>query len=537
MNFSHRDYKTLWLLFGLACLMFFPALGSAGLVNTSDAYYSEAAREMLHRREFIIPHLNFSPFYDKPILTYWLIMASYVNFGVSTFAARLPSALCAVGTAMAVYVISRSFLNRRASILSTLALLTMPLFVIVGHVALTDMPLTFLTSIANLVLLLALIRGHFKYLFVAYVALGFAVLSKGPLALVLTGTCIGGFLLVRSSSITDFRNRFLSINPVAGCLVLLAVAAPWFYAAHVATAGAFTSYFFIDQNFGRLFGHLPSHLYPIWFYVPFILGGFVPSLPLLIGAPIVFKIRLRQAQMTARHQLIIAMICWFAGTLLLLLLSASKLPTYLLPLSTPIAILTGVYLDTIIRLGRRRFILWGAPVLVLGGLISLLIFPKMFDGADDLYSLAVASTSIFVFGYTAYGVLVFKSQLKKGVVILYAASFLACASLVPIAIQRIYRLGPESLEHLVNIAASSKDANIAVIEQESPKAAFYARRKVFEINGPFEFEKFLLLSDGPHFVILDDKNLALMKPFFPTRVDLVSKRGKWNLFAMEDIKQ
>ena len=169
MNFSHRDYKTLWLLFGLACLMFFPALGSAGLVNTSDAYYSEAAREMLHRREFIIPHLNFSPFYDKPILTYWLIMASYVNFGVSTFAARLPSALCAVGTAMAVYVISRSFLNRRASILSTLALLTMPLFVIVGHVALTDMPLTFLTTVANLVLLLALIRGQFKYLFVAYV--------------------------------------------------------------------------------------------------------------------------------------------------------------------------------------------------------------------------------------------------------------------------------------------------------------------------------------------------------------------------------
>jgi len=517
--------------------MFFPALGTAGLVNTSDAYYSEAAREMLLRREFIIPHLNFVPFYDKPILTYWLIMASYFNFGVSTFAARLPSAVCAVGTAMAVYVVSKNFLNRRASILATLALLTMPLYVIVGHVALTDMPLTFLTSVGNLILLLALIKKQTKYLLLAYVALGLAVLSKGPLALVLTAACLGGFLAATSTSLADFRSRFLSLKPFIGLAILIAVAAPWFYAVHIASGGAFTSYFFIDQNLGRLFGKLPSHLYPIWFYVPFLLGGFVPSFPLLTGAPVVFRLRLRQANTTARNQLIVAMSCWLFGTLLLLLLSASKLPTYLLPISTPVAILTGIYLDTIIRLGRRRFILWGAPVLVAGGLFSLFIFPKMFDGARDLYSLAAASTIIFVLGYTAYGVFVLRSQLKKGVVLLYAASFLACASLVPIAIQRIYRLGPESLEHLVYIAASDKDANIAVIEQESPKAAFYARRKVFEINGPFEFEKFLSLSDGPHFVLLDDKNLALMKPFFPTRTDLISKRGKWNLFAMEDLEK
>lgn len=531
---NQPDCKTLWIIFLLASLMFLPALGSVGLVNTSDAYYTEAAREMLMRRDFVTPYLNFEPFYDKPILTYWLIIASYLSFGVNTFAARLPSALCAIGTALVLYSLCRQFLNRRSSFLAALALVAMPLYVIVGHVALTDMPLTLLTTITNLLLLRALIRGTTKCLVPAYISLGLAFLCKGPLALVVTATCIGGFLIVTSRSAEQVLRRLLSLKPFLGVLILAAVTLPWFVSEHIASGGEFTSYFFVKQNVGRLAGTLQAHQYPVWFYFPFLLGGFLPSLPLLITAPIVFRHkRARRFSSSPRVQIVIAAVCWFVGTLAILLVSASKLPTYLLPLAPPIAILAGVYLDTIIRLGRRRFVLWGSPILVLGGLFSLLIFPRMFDGAEDLRTLASICTIFFVLGYTAYGALVYHSKISLGVVTLYVSSFLACAALVPIGLHQTYRQGPEAFEHLIKRAANADGSSIAVIARESPKAAFYAQRQVFEINGPMDCRNFLDKTPAPHYLILDEKNMAFLMPFLNANIHDVGSEGKWHLLSEE----
>jgi 4-amino-4-deoxy-L-arabinose transferase-like glycosyltransferase len=532
------DCKTMWVIFIIASLMFLPALGSVGLVNTSDAYYSEAAREMLSRGDFITPYLNFSPFYDKPILTYWLIIASYLSFGVNTFAARLPSALCAIATALVVYSLSRRFVTRRAAFLSALALVAMPLFVIVGHIALTDMPLTLLTTITNLMLLGTLVRGTAKCLIPAYVSLGLALLCKGPLAVVVVATCIGGFLILTSKSLGEFRDRVVSLKPALAISILLAVSLPWFIAEHFASHGEFTNYFFVKQNFDRFSGQLGSHLYPVWFYFPFLLGGFLPSLPLLLTAPVVFRLnKEKRFSKSPRVQITIAACTWFLGTLLLMLVSSSKLPTYLLPLAPPIAILTGIYLDTIIRLGRRRFILWGAPLLVVGGVVSLFVFPQMFQGAEDLRLLATICTIMFVIGYTAYGIFVYKSRIQVGVIVLYLSSILACAALVPIGIQQTYRHGPAALEHLVKFAAaSSAQANIAVISAESPKAAFYAQKHVFEIEGPLDCRKFVETTSGPHFMLLDDKSLAILTPFIPQSFKNVRSRGKWHLLYSEQTK-
>ncbi len=531
------DCKIMWVIFLASCLMFFPALGSTGLVNTSDAYYTEAAREMLSRGDLITPYLNFAPFYDKPILTYWLIIASYLSFGINTFAARLPSALCGVATALVIYSLGRRFVSRRASFLAALSVVSMPLSVIVGHVALTDMPLTLLTTITNLLLLSALIRGTSKCLIPAYVSLGLALLCKGPLAIVLAAACIGGFLFVTSRSVSDFQNRFMSLKPLQGVAILLAVSLPWFIAEHIASHGAFTTHFFIEQNFGRLSGqlHQHSHAHPFWFYFPFLLGGFLPWFPLLLSAPIVFRInRENRFSQNPRTQLIIASSCWLFGTLALLMISSSKLPTYLLPLAPPIAILTGIYLDTVIRLGRRRFILWGAPILVIGAVGSLLVFPKVFDGADDLRIVASICVLIFSVGCTAYGVFVLKSKIRTGIIMLYASSLISCATFVPIGILQTYRLGPEAFESLVKRASHlSAEPSIAVPAQDSPKAAFYAERKVFEMNEPQDVERFIETTPAPHYMIVSLKKLSEFKPSIPASSRVVCTKGKWELLKID----
>lgn len=531
---QQSDSKIPWMILVLASLMFLPALGSTGILNTTDAYYTEAAREMLSRGDFITPHLNYSPYYFKPILTYWLIISSYLVFGVSTFAARLPSALSAIATALVLYSLSRPFIGRRAAVFAALSLVSMPLFVVVGHIALTDMPLILLTTITNLLLLRALVFKTSKGLTPAYICLGLAMLSKGPLAIAVVGICIGGFLLVSSRSIDDFKNRLLSLKPLLAAVISLAVALPWFIAEHIASKGEFTKFFFLEQNVGRLSGKAKSHTLPVWFYVPYIMGGFVPWIPLLFGAPFLVKpTKETRFSDSPRTQICIASLCWIFGTLGLLMLSASKVAHYLLPVAPAVAILTGVFLDTVIRLGRRRYMFWIAPGMVLGCTAGLFIVPRLIGNAPDLRTAAILGIVVFLLGYIAYGVFVFKSKLRAATVTLTGLSLVTCAAMVPLGLEYMYRQGNESFEYLIKRANSLDGSNIAVLANESPIAAFYAEKKVFEFTGPYDCREFVAKTDGPHYVIVDSKYLPLFTAFFPKTLQQVSSKGKWMLLSIE----
>jgi 4-amino-4-deoxy-L-arabinose transferase-like glycosyltransferase len=510
--------------------MFLPGLGSTGILNTTDAYYTEAAREMLQRRDFITPYLNYSPYYFKPILTYWLIIASYLTLGVSTLAARLPSALCCIGTALALFSLARDLIGRRAALMAALALVSMPLVVVVGHVSLTDTPLILLTTITNLLLLGSLIRGSARGLIPAYICLGLAMLCKGPLAIAFVATCIGGFLLTTSESVKQFKDRLLLLKPVMGTAILLLVALPWFAAVHVASSGAFTQFFFIQQNFGRLSGQFQSHNNPAWFYIPYLAGGFLPWLPLLLSAPVVLRPSLeKRTSKSPRVQVTIASCCWLFGTLALLLVSSSKVAHYLLPLAPPIAILAGLYFDALLRLGRRRFVLWVAPVMVIACIVCFFVFAKVFATAVDLRIIASVFVSLLIVGYTAYGAFVYKGQLKTAVVLLFAWSLLASGLMVPLSMQQTFRRGNEGFIALVKEADKVDSSAIAVRASDSPVAAFYADKQIFELEGPLDCGRFVTTTSGPHYFILDDKTLAQLVPFIPGSHRVVRSEGKWTL--------
>ena len=51
---------------------------------------------MLATGNFIVPHLNYVPYIEKPPLLYWLNALAMRAFGVNEFAARLVNALSAL---------------------------------------------------------------------------------------------------------------------------------------------------------------------------------------------------------------------------------------------------------------------------------------------------------------------------------------------------------------------------------------------------------------------------------------------------------
>ena len=531
---ARSDRKLECLIVVVASLMFLPGLGATGILNTTDAYYTEAAREMLLRGDFITPYLNYTPYYFKPILTYWLIIASYLVLGVNTFAARLPSALSCIATALAIFSLTKEFIGRRAALMAALALVSMPLVSVVGHVSIPDTPLLLLITVSSLLLLGALIRGDKKGLIPAYICLGLAMLSKGPLAVAFVGACIGGFLIASSKSLNHFKERLLSLRPFLAVAVPLMVALPWFAAVHFVSNGAFTQFFFIQQNFGRLSGQFQSHNNPPWFYLPYLAGGFLPWLPMLLSAPVVLRPRPeKRFSESPRVQITIASLCWLFGTSALLLVSSSKVAHYLLPIAPPIAILTGLYFDAVLKLGRRRFVLWVAPTMVLAGIVSLFVFPRLFEDERQLQMIASVFVTLLIVGYTAYGAFIYKSQMRLGVALLFAWSLLDCGLLVPVSIQQTYRRANEEFVSLVKQASRVDNSVIGVRANDCATAAFYAGEKIYEIEGPMDCKKFVDSTQGPRYFILDDQANALLMPFIPGAPRVISTDGKWNLLLVE----
>ena len=76
------------VVFIIAGLIFFFHLGAYGFWEPDEARYAEIAREMLAMRDFIVPHLNYVTYVEKPPLLYWLTALSFRVFGINEFAAR-----------------------------------------------------------------------------------------------------------------------------------------------------------------------------------------------------------------------------------------------------------------------------------------------------------------------------------------------------------------------------------------------------------------------------------------------------------------
>ncbi len=529
------DWMIVAVLVLASCILFLPALGSPGVL-VSDAYYSSAAKEMLLRGDFITPYLNFKPFYEKPILIYWFIITSYKVFGINTFAARLPSALCAIASIASLFVLMRQFSSRRAAYFAAAIMACSPLFAVVGRLALTDMPLTFFTMLSNLFFLIVLIKKERQYLAPAYVSMALAILCKGPMAVFLVGSCVLGFLIISSVSKKDFFNRIVSLNPLLGAALLLIIDAPWFVIEHLVTQGDFTKYFFIQQNFGRISGQLPSHVYPFWFYFPFLLGGFFPWSVMICQSPLILRLRKMRFNKSARAGIMLASACWLIGTLVMLLAAGSKLPTYLLPISPPIAILVSAQLERIFRLSFKRLIIWTAPLMVLCTLACLVLSGNFLTHSNSLLPTVSIFTILLALGFIVYGVLLFKTQLHKAALVLIFCCLAATAFFTPIGMLEDYRHVSQGLHSLLVSVKKQGPASIAVLPKDVPAASFYSQEPVFELEMiPRDCFTFWSSTKSPHYVIVETEFLPLIQRSYTTNAETIAHVENWNLVLVKGL--
>ncbi|HET6883625.1 MAG TPA: glycosyltransferase family 39 protein, partial [Pirellulales bacterium] len=134
-------------LTALSGLLFFVSLGGVELWDEDEPMFAGAAREMMDRHDWVVPYFNARMLPDKPVLSYWVMMAGYRLFGPTEFAARAGSALFSVGSVLLTWMLGRQMFSSRAGLWAGLALATSLGFDVIARAATPDAVLTFFCTL------------------------------------------------------------------------------------------------------------------------------------------------------------------------------------------------------------------------------------------------------------------------------------------------------------------------------------------------------------------------------------------------------
>ena len=354
--------RTTLLLILLGSATFFAGLGRPAIGDSDEAFYAEAAREMVASGDWITPYYNFETRFQKPILFYWLVAATYTVAGVNEAAARVWPAVAGLGLALLTAAAGRRWYDEPTARLGGMIVATAFGYFSIGRLSLPDLPLAFFIALATWCALVGLCDRPARragWLLAAGAAVGLGFLTKGPLAVILP------LLVVAPLWWRERRGDPLPIGGLAAAAALAAlIAAPWFVAMARIHGLAYLEGFFIGDNVERFATARFNDPRPVWFYLPIVAGGLLPWTPLAVTAitPATAWLRRRQPP----GPIAIRLLVWALLPLLFFTASIGKQPRYILPILPPLALLLGraVQLRLARAGGGRDPLLRGAVVAI-----------------------------------------------------------------------------------------------------------------------------------------------------------------------------
>ncbi len=374
--------------------------------SRAEVFFAECAREMIASSNYVTPLYHGQAFFDKPILVYWFIIGCFKSFGISHFAARIPSIIASAATVAASAYACRALFGQRAGLLAAMALATSFMYLSFSALCMSDTMLVLVDSI-TLILMYAGYRSsdspvgntavptlengsqsassasssnsetvkstgwtRSKLWFLAAASMGLGFLTKGPVAVVLPAVFFIAFLIAEKK-LSLVKPKHIALGTLALCLI----ASPWFFLAYNANGMEAITYFFIRENLQRFSGATYDTHRPIYFMLVSLMGGFLPwsiFLPPILYLSIKQFLSDRKAKLSdEKTQAQLYLWLWIAVVIGFFSVSRGKIDYYALPAFPACAILTGYYLSKWIE-GRNK---------LAGGAVALLNVALIVAGA------------------------------------------------------------------------------------------------------------------------------------------------------------
>lgn len=387
-----------WAVLGLAAVLFFTRLGMRALWS-SEFRWAEIAREMQLTSNYFWPTINGRLYYDKPLGSYWLVVAStWLTGGMNEAAARLPCAVTGMIAAALLIAIGRRLYDLKTGVIAAFILTTSFSFVFFSRNASADVE-----TVAGELAALSLFLRHEDrqdgwWVVALWLTMALTSLMKGLLGFVLPIAVIGSYCMI-AGGWDEFRRAMLSgaltqrirwiadrnrwffnwKTPIAILLGISIYYAP-FAISDIRSGSRAGLTMVYRENVQRYFEPF-DHRGPIYLYTYVIFALMAPWSALLPAALVEAHRRPLAGQPRSHSDRFVMAFFW--ATFVFYTLSGSRRSYYILPILPAAAIMVARLLerpfDRMAALARRLTVI-GFGVIVIAVALSTLAFvpPRLF---------------------------------------------------------------------------------------------------------------------------------------------------------------
>ncbi|MCP5538285.1 MAG: glycosyltransferase family 39 protein [Akkermansiaceae bacterium] len=337
---SPDQNKFLLMVLGLLFLLRVLVIIEVPFTDTTEARYAEIARKMVETNDWITPQFDYGvPFWGKPPLHTWISALGMKCFGVNEFGGRIFIFATACALLLILYQWVKRYKGHGYALLGTVILASSGLFYIAMATVMTDLVMTFGTSLCMIAFWNALhppttatTRSRnqlWGYLF--FIGLAIGLLAKGPVATVLTALPIGLWVLITG----QWEATWKRLPWIKGGILTLVIAVPWYILAELKTPG-FLDYFIIGEHLqrfsksgwnGDLYGH--AHAEPRGSIWGFILVALMPWTPFVLAPLTRFQLIFHQIK-PAKNPWGFYLLCWAISPMLFFTLATNIILTYVI---------------------------------------------------------------------------------------------------------------------------------------------------------------------------------------------------------------
>jgi 4-amino-4-deoxy-L-arabinose transferase-like glycosyltransferase len=466
-----------------------------------ETKYGQVVREMRATGAFFLPTLNGTPFTHKPPIHFWMIDLLTFPLGVySTWAFVLPSLIAfifliwlmwKIGGPLAAFICGSSLMIW-TSAQSARMDVSFTAFIVLGIWQLERF----------------FDRDDFRALLWSAIALGIAVLIKGPMAPVIA-IVLFGLEWLR-------RKRVPSGNYAPAILAMIVIPLLWLVPAMLLGGRAYTHDVIVKQTVGRAVASW-VHNAPPWFYVLHLPASLFPWFFLAVAAVIA---------LWRTHRFLIN---WILAVLVPYSLMSSKLDVYMMAMIPPIALLIAEYISS---WERGRLARWcnaiSIAIMAIIGLGGLFMTPQMIKGPEGAL-VQLPAVKVFCIVTLVAAIIAFVIALRASLVTsTIAAGLVPIVSMIVIAI---------TLMPAINDISSTRPLVAALQKQNVPpeQMALYASPYLWTRDIPRDYERvmyatpYTLAQTTPTVIVTARAHAGEIAPslYRYQMVDAVRMIGKW----------
>ncbi len=477
----------------IAALITLPGLGVGTLWDNSETAYGEVAREILLTHDWVVMHLNGSPWFVQPPLYFWIAATFGQLIGVTSLAFRLPAALATILMgALTGYAVARQA-GTRIGVYASVVLSSSLMQAIIGRLAIMDAMLDMAVAFTIFWWFRGLESGRDRYFIYGSVAAALGFLTKGPVAPVIALLVIIPFAWWNARREDERRPSWRGIT--GSIAIGVAIVVPWLVAIGVSQGWGALVQLIGHYTVGRYTGVIENQSGPVWYYLPVVILGFFPWIAFLPMA-LVYGVRAVRSRDVSPNiaRLWRLAIVWIVVPLVFFSFARTKLPNYIALELPALALIIALYFDAVASKGASRSVIVSAltvPLFI--GAVGVAI--ALFVRDNELNATALA----FVPDLIAMGIAIFTGAIVMAVMLarpstIAAAPYaLAVAIIVAIDILAVAALPKtEAFKPIpvfaARIQADRKPGDIVAIQsfRGANGLVFYTAPRVYALAPPGE---------------------------------------------------